>query len=56
MHRSVNDVTKEKKPKMLIRNPNDITVSWENSFQLKDNQKYCLEIMNDLKEWNTIYW
>lgn len=50
------DLTKETKPKMLMRNPNDVTVSWVNTFEQKNDQKYVLDIMNELKEWNTIYW
>lgn len=49
----------ENKPKMVIRNRNDVTVTWQHTFEnttSNDVDTYILQHLNDLKEWRTIYW
>lgn len=48
----------ESKPKMVIRNKNDVTVNWQQTFDavINSDDDYVLQILDDLKEWKTIYW
>lgn len=48
----------ENKPKMVIRNRNDVTVNWQHTFNdiVNSDDDYVLQILDELKEWKTIYW
>lgn len=46
------------KPKMVIRNRNNVTITWQHTFDnsIDDDDIYIIQILDDLKEWKTIYW
>lgn len=48
----------ENKPKMVIRNKNDVTINWQQTFDdmVNSDDDFVLQILDDLKEWKTIYW
>lgn len=50
----VNNV--DNKPKMIIRNKNDVTINWQHTFNDTDDDNAILQILDELKEWKTIYW
>ncbi|XP_050304751.1 fibronectin type 3 and ankyrin repeat domains protein 1-like isoform X2 [Anthonomus grandis grandis] len=41
-------------PKTLIRNPNDVTISWENIYGENHND-FKLQIRDEFKQWKTVY-
>lgn len=48
----------DNKPKMVIRNRNDVTINWQHTFNdiINSDDDFVLQILDDLKEWKTIYW
>lgn len=50
----VNNV--DNKPKMVIRNKNDVTINWQHTFDDGNDADFILQILDYLKEWKTIYW
>lgn len=49
--------TADTKPKMVIRKRNYVKITWRHTFANHvEGDDYKLQILDDLKEWKTIYW